>query len=365
MEDATPVRDWLTASTGEATDNGRYLVLAYAFPPGEPNSVTLITTSRRYFGDVAALFAEEYPLHRLSLGRALDPTQADKLTTLHRGVRAVRYKLPAFDSQDANARKLVGDLLAEISPSHWYARGFLLFDICDFSSQPTADQVSLRLLLDASIRAARTNLVKNWRFSPEEAEFNQIPTGDGFYVWHRRASRHFDSITLALGALTLADLKRPRWRGLDLKVRAALAVDEVYTLPYRALSPSTPLLGVFQDAIGRAPNAAARLCGAAAPNQFLISDFSHVHLGDTDELRSAEQLVKAAVMLFPGNTEGFKLHLEPSDRLKVIDKHGDAYYCFNICGEAFFYTGPTRRTTKIGVVEDTVSLLSKKRFVDY
>ena len=60
---------WLRARVGEATDNGRFLVVGYCYAPNNERGITLLVTARRFFGEVGRLFGEEYPDQHLSLGR--------------------------------------------------------------------------------------------------------------------------------------------------------------------------------------------------------------------------------------------------------------------------------------------------------
>ena len=348
---------WLMTHVEKATDDGNFLIAGYAYPPNDATGLALMVTSRRFFGEIGRLFSEEYPAQVLSLGRPLDPNQLDRLVSLHRGLRihSLQWKEPLSDKKMA-----IGAILADMSPAHWYARGFFLLDICEFSLRSAADQMSLRLLLDAAIRKARVSLLHNWKQAHDEAEFNLIPTGDGFYIWHKRPSRHADSIVLALGALTLGELQRQRWKGNDLQVRAAMTIGEVYTFPCRPVGAAAREPVLYHDAIGPALNVAARLCSGAAPGQLLLADFSSTRLGDKDQIRTAADLVLSATTLI--GADDFALQIKPDHRFKVVDKHGEPHYCFNVSGKVFFYTGPTRRSTTVGVVPDATPLLDPKSF---
>jgi hypothetical protein len=343
------VEQWLSDSLSTATRDGRYIVIAYYFPSTDPSSLSLLTASRRFFAEIGNIFEEEYPNQVLSLGRELDPTQAARLAALHRKIFDNTFRCVDFDSRDRYQRRVARQLISDASPSQWVARGFMLFDIVSFSTRTAREQVTLRLTLDSAIRHADRVLRARVLDVPS---FNLIPTGDGFYVWSTAAQRRGDATTLALGAFTLAALSQPDLNASAIRVRAAFAIGQVFTLPTPSLGVGPPVMSVFRDAIGPAPNIAARLATGAAPDQLLVAEFLSDRVSEWDvPVRSTADLLAAAETLV-GDPD-FQLRIDPPDLFKVIDKHGEAHRCYNVNGQSFYYVGSSKHLVSIGLATDS------------
>lgn len=357
--DVDTIERWLLQSAGDTTEGWRHLVVAYSFKPNDRCAIMLITAPRRYFSEVGAIFEEEYPGRLLCLDRPLDPSQAIKMTKLHREMKQAVFRCPAFDSTDGAQRRVVRDMLTAVFPTQWYARGFLLFDICRFSTRTPSEQVALRLTLDTAMRQAVITLAA--AAPTTDTDFGLIPTGDGYYVWHRRPARDADAATLVVGALTLAALAKPAWRGLGLHVRTSFVIGRAFTLPARELAPSRDARIVSTDALGPALNDAARLGSAAAIDQFLLGDFKNEHPVNPDEsIRNPEGLLQAANQLV--NNPNFNLRIEPNEKFKVIDKHGHSHQCWNVTGDSYFAMGDKIFPVNIGVAWDPTRELDPAEF---
>jgi hypothetical protein len=357
--DVDALEQWVSQSAANAA-HGRRIVLAYSFGADDPTRLVLLTSEPQYFAEIHNIYAEEYDT-RLSLGRYLRPEQAERFRSLHRSIDEYVFRFPAFNSQDRLQRQVVRDVLTDLFPSQWFARGFLLFDIVEFSLRSPAEQVSLRLVLNEAIRTAYATFRA---YCPSfDLTFNLIPTGDGFYVWHDRPGMTYDAATLVVGVLTVASVARPSLAGLDLRLRTALAVDRVYTVPTRRiddrLSPR-----VFRDAIGSALNVAARLCAAAAPGQILLSELSTVKADEDEAIRTSGDLVNASNELIdrPGQ---FSLAIDPAEVLKFADKHGEVHRCYNVNGLSFVQGTTTVSVRNVGLKRDTAAKLKADDFVSW
>jgi hypothetical protein len=354
------IRAWLLSCADEATSAAKFIVIAYSLPRETKTSIDLLCASRRSFAEIHNIFSEEYEGHRLSLGSALLPQQAARFSKMHRGIRVRSFKHPSFDSTNPDHRYLVRDILGSLFPSQWYARGFLLIDIVQFSLRSPAEQVALRTSLEESIRQA--SLALKHLCTSHDLSFNLIPTGDGFYAWHSRPGRDRDAATLALGIVALGFLSRERLESLGLRVRTAFAVERVYTLPQTPLDAPFDVSHRFQDAIGPALNIAARLCSAAAPGQVLIADLPNLPEKDPAEpIRSTKDLVAAANKLIHDPAK-FTVRLDPDNALKVTDKHGELHRCYNANATSFWYTGTVFKTVEIGMTRDATPELKASDF---
>lgn len=147
----------------------------------------------------------------------------------------------------------------------------------------------------------------------------------------------------------------------DMEVRAAFGIGEAYTLPYVGVweppSPDSRL----QDAVGPALNSLARLLVPAARSQLLVSDFRIEPEDVPSSFHDPASLLGSVSTLFTDPTAvGLKLDL--AQRLRVTDKHGDVYYCYNVAGHAFYYPGPDRRKQEIGLIPDGTEELEAGMF---
>ncbi len=353
------LNEWLTAVVRERTHEGRFIVIAHSFPRANSHAIVLITTSRRRFADISIRFRERYPKMRLNIGNYVDEELVNAFfapspdVTVH----------PAdqhddFNSGDQRQLTLVSQILGRLAPGYWDSRGFALIDICGFSQLSTPQQVSQRLVLDGALLHSRTNLQKNLknRDLATSLSFNRISTGDGYYFWHRRPGAIFDLLTFIMLVLTLARLRRYQARDSDIQVRAAFGEGEAYTLPYLALWDS-PIADTdyppFDDAVGPALNVLARLLGptGAAPSQLLVADFKIPPGPGPDSYEDPESLITVAPQLL-SNPALLKLELKPRTKLRVSDKHGDSYYCYNVVGHGFHWGTREPLIEQIGLVPE-------------
>jgi hypothetical protein len=295
------------------------------------------------------------------LGRYLPSTQVTRFLKLHRAIKAVTIRSPDFDSRVPTQRLVIRDVLTDLFPSQWYARGFFLFDICEFSRRMPAEQVTLRLALEVAIRRAVVTLKKE--NAGVDCNINLIPTGDGYYLWHRNAGRSFDAIVFAIGALALANARSDRLSAIELNIRTAFVIDRMFTIPLLEINQAFGVGSVFRDAVGPALNNAARLCAAAAPNQMLMGVFSEIEEVESGEtIRTPANLVAAANALI-SNPATFALTIDPDEAFRVVDKHSAVHRCVNVRGTCFYYVGTKRQKVDIGLRQDLSKRLDPEEFI--
>lgn len=352
---------WLAEATEELSSGGRWIVVAYSALPGEPTAVKVLLGATRFLGRILGDLRNAYPDLIFHLGRAVPDTLVDKVAAERSDCRLHSLSHPSLNWADVEHRKLVSQQLSRRSPRFWRSRGVGLLDISGFSTLPAPTQIGLRLLLDLAITQARTNLRKN--LPPDHVvSFHRVSSGDGYYLWNRIPGPYADAITFALLTLVMA-LVRGRERELpDLRLRAAYTVGEMYTFPYEGLWAESPVDGGLEDAIGPALNIAARLCTAAVPDQLLVSAFGVSADPDKGQYRDPLTLLTFVKGLFPNPKTPVDLALEPARELRVVDKHGDVYHCYNVHGRGFYFTGPTPREHEVGLAEDSAPLIDDYAF---
>lgn len=120
--------------------------------------------------------------------------------------------------------------------------------------------------------------------------------------------------------------------GFEMRVKASYVIGGAFMLydPTRRLDRL--LHEPASNAVGPATNGAARLLTACKPGQLLVGDFTRS--GQGGETLTPTGLVAQTNELFREENSGAgKLQIGPSEKLRVEDKHGEAWYCWNVYGD--------------------------------
>lgn len=291
-----------------------------------------------------------------NLGHSLEMWKLDQLAN---GNPHVFYKHPSVVIRGAvgsDAGKL-GRQIARSGTPFIREKGFALVDICEFSRKSSREQLSclysLTNMLDSSIRRCNT-------FLPElhmegNSKYGRNSTGDGFYFWHDGLGAGSDTITFMVLVCLMAQYKTFLAKGFPMKLRASYFIGSAFMFYDEAarIDPRRPA----SNAIGQATNGAARLIGESRPGQILVNDFNRI--GQNDEQMNVESLIEHCNQLF--RKEGSPpatLRKEPEQRLRVVDKHLDAWYCYNVLGGI----QSEGSTVEIGVAPEKSVLFEKSHF---
>lgn len=325
------IKDAINAST----DKGRFIVFAYAAAPGDAKSIRLGVTTRRSYANVVQWVEHSYPDIEFHFGARQSPSLLDTLARDIAGVEIKSISPTGFDGSTPGHWQCLGQTLSQLMPRRWTHRGFALFDISGFSEEPNEVQVSRRLMLDGALLWARNVVRDRFASLPENPilSFSRVSTGDGYYLWSTRPGALFDAATFAMMLLTAAYIRARERTAQEWEVRAAFTVGKAVTLPYFGTWAATGSEEVPEDAVGPALNSLARILARAKPSQILLGDFMVQNADYKTYFSDPHTLLAFFKSILPqllGTVAAC-----PNEKLRVIDKHGDGYHCFNIAGSAY------------------------------
>jgi hypothetical protein len=328
-----------------ATDNGMFPLVAYGLDrDNQPDHILLLTSSipdmvlawdllDRFLGPDYQ-FSGYVPWSRL-----------EAFARNHRFiVRPHPLKVPHFVATEKSDFELFTNIARDHSASRWHKKAFGLVDICGFSKATIEQQLAYRtsLALALSQSAGRVYKLYQKDYFPGRAAFHSTPTGDGFYFWHHWPGAANDEAVFMLLMYVMVQTEAMRRAGIsNMRLKGAFAIGEAYTFGVRDLS--NPSDALTQDAIGPALNGLTRLMTEASPGQILVGDFQRPGRNEGDPPLTPGKLIeKAARELLPTELgprdpvrpQHVNLRFEPTDRLRVADKHDYLHYCYNLVGEA-------------------------------
>lgn len=291
-----------------------------------------------------------------NLGHSLDMWKLDQLVGGNPHVFYKHQSIVIRGAVGSDAGKL-GRQIARSGTPFIREKGFALVDICEFSRKSSREQLSclysLTNMLDTSIRRCST-------FLPElhmegNSKYGRNSTGDGFYFWHDGLGAGSDTITFMVLVCLMAQYKTFLAKGFPMKLRASYFLGSTFMFYDEAarIDPRRPA----SNAIGQATNGAARLIGESRPGQILVNDFSRI--GQNNEQMNAESLIEHCNQLFrKEDSQPATLRKSPEEKLRVVDKHLDAWYCYNVLGGV----QSEGATVEIGVAPEESILFEKSHF---
>jgi hypothetical protein len=265
--------------------------------------------------------------HGYNLGKRIPPDRLAKIRDENPHVFSIHdEKIRGFSSVDFAK---MGATISRYGAPFIRQKAFALVDICGFSRREHAEQLttlySLTNMLDSSIRRSR----KFCDALKARGRFGRNSTGDGYYFWHDGLGGASDVATFMTLVCLMSQCEALRDSGFPIQLRCSFFIGSAF-LFYDAGARENSLAPA-SNAIGAATNGAARLISDARPGQFLINDFDR--LGQGDERMTPKSLVAQCNELFRIEDAGAgKLSLMPTEKIRVNDKHGDAWYCYNVCG---------------------------------
>ncbi len=344
------VREALVTFLRSKTSFGLYPLVAYDL---NGDDVTLLTTNIPDLPLAIRVLEEvtkrDYDLGSYTPGNTLEwiTSQNPHLFRRHPG------PIPGLSALD---KPEVGRLISCFGAPHYRQKAFLLVDICGFSQLNYAEQLSqlysLNNIFSQGVYRART-------FSTALGlpnRFARASTGDGFYSWHSAVGGNADVATFMLLLCLLERSEALRSEGFPMRLKASFMISSAFLLYETTDAHNTDPRAV--NAVGAATNGAARLLEAARPGQILIGDFARQ--GQGTEKMTPASLVRQANELF--RTEGLgvgSLQLAPERLLRYLDKHGDAWYSWNVVGRVPTYGGGTET---IGIQPDTAQDICEVNF---
>jgi hypothetical protein len=278
-------------------------------------------------------------------------------------VSVEHVKLMGFDKQNVEHLKSISRTLATYMPSHWKARGVALIDVTRFSAASAPRQMELKLLLDSAMFDARGSLKKLLYDCGCAApgRFTRLSTGDGYYFFADSIGPEAAAATFCLLALTFAHIAYLNYDLVDLRVRGAFSVGELFLIPYLELWERPPPEPAPYDGIGPVMNSLARIVGEARPGQLLLGEFSGLDNDFTKLFSDPASLLKYIRRVI-GTKEPVLEVTKPPMLLRVVDKHGDIYHCYNCAGNVCGWLGATSFVRRVGLVPDDSRRLGETAF---
>lgn len=297
-----------------------------------------------------------------NLGRRKWPNQIMRLHDENPHIFSIaEADIPGLSTHEAHH---VGRFISRFGAPFLKEKGFALVDICGFSRLHHSDQLSalysLTNLLDAATYRAKT-FCDSYRTG---SRFGRTSTGDGYYFWHEGLGNDSDAICLATLFCLMVRADQLRRSGFPLTLRASFFVGETF-LFYDAAARRNTFLPA-SNAIGPATNGAARLISASMPGQILINDFTRrgYGYGRDAEVVTTTSLLSQANEIFRRAERSPAAKVEPTagGRLRVVDKHTDVWYCYNLHGNVPASPGSTK-LAPIGLEEDKSTNITEKSFI--
>ncbi len=160
----------------------------------------------------------------------------------------------------------IDNLIRRYTVSHTAHRAVALFDIVGFSRGSPLNQLGQLTRLETAINLSATRFEK----AGQPIEIARSTTGDGFYVWNRRAGLVEDAKTFAAFLLTLAHLEATRAEGAPAPpVRAAFSIGAHFS--YHQVEGTAPR--GYEYIVGDVTITLARMMQVAHDGQILIGRF--------------------------------------------------------------------------------------------
>jgi len=133
--------------------------------------------------------------------------------------------------------------------------------------------------------------------------------------------------------MSVIEQRRTEPREQVLRARGAFTVGEVYRVDERRFEYTREPQGCYM--VGPATNYLARLIEAARPGQILVGDFRRRRSKEDNSLLGPQELLDEALEMLkvdlPSSLQaGTTWDFEPPTPLRVVDKHGHTYYCYNL-----------------------------------
>jgi hypothetical protein len=339
----------LSEFIAKATRYGLYPIVAYGLDFNSPDEIYIATSP---IPDLPISLDLVDRTAQIKLRRSHLPGSYIPINLLSTIVEKNRIMSPhgpkqirGLDTRNVEHRKVIARLIAFCTASRWANRAFVLVDIVGFSQATTAEQLALRMSLGQSINQvcyrmqslSQLNLLL-------EPNFNRLSTGDGFYFfnWSNKPESQVTSFVfmLLLMAQTEALFLRTK-----LRLRAAFAIGEAYTFPYRGpgLFPGMGVEATFiPDAIGPVLNDLQRVLTAACPGQILVRHFDQPGRAERMNERldietmltriRSEILPRELDVTDPIKSQDIILERIPTSPLRVIDKNKQVHHCYNVWG---------------------------------
>ena len=295
-----------------------------------------------------------------NLGKRMWPNKLQRLVQDHpRVFHLSEATISGFQAMpDTQLASTIGSIIQRFGAPFVKEKGFALVDICGFSRLGHAEQLSqlysLTNMLDSAVR-------RSWKFCQQlriRNRFGRTSTGDGFYFWHDGLGGNADTATFITLTCLMAQCEVMRRSGFPMQLRASFFIGSAFLFfdanARASASPAT-------NAIGAATNGAARLISASLPGQILVNDF--LRKGQGDERLSADGLLSQCNQLFREEGSGAaKLAIAPNGPLRVTDKHGDIWYCHNVCGTVPNNIGDKVHQITLGLYPEEAPSMDSVRF---
>jgi hypothetical protein len=224
----------------------------------------------------------------------------------------------------------VGKVVRMFGAPFYAQKAFGLVDIVGFSRMNHPDQLSHLYSLNNILNSSINRTYKFCQRLGVPKEFGWSSTGDGFYFWHDAIGGNADVAAFMLLVCMMTQSEAMRANGFSLRLRGVYVIDSAFMIytPRPVMSLDIPAT----TGVGAATNGAARLSAAAKPSQILLGDFTRA--GQPGETMDPRTLLAQCNELFREEKSGAAtLALNPDRKLRVTDKHGVHWYCFNVSGE--------------------------------
>lgn len=361
-----------------STTDGLFPVVAFGLSMDDPGWVGVLTCA---IGDLprSLEIVQKVMKKEVSPYRYIPRVSLQYIANKNAIMKLSYRYVDGFDSGEPRHRQLLSRIVAYCTAARFPNRAFMLVDIVGFSRLQPPEQLTYRMSLGRSISQCIQRMRRfgiDNRLNPQALRFNRSSTGDGFYVWSFSPDSDGHVATFLLMLFLMAHTREMyEARASSLQLRAGFAIGEAFTFPVSGpgVSPSFEFEGFTPDALGPVLNDLNRILASTAPGQIVVSPFDldgrEGRVGERLDIKT--MLIRIASEIMPAElapSDNVKNHdilleMKPDVPYRVVDKHREVHYCYNIVGRIPDRTKDgTARLQQIGLKPDNSPDLASSAF---
>jgi len=355
------------------TESALWVLVAYGWwkPSSSPEDVELgfMTCTIDNFPDVVAFLMRQTPKqYSFNFGASIPLRQMEALRKKFSAIQVRTLAVRGLDPHDKWHIVALRQICSKYAAARWLERGVALVDICGFTTTTSPRQLAQLLSLTRAAHSAYLRLKGASTAADYEAghelplDFCRSTTGDGYYIWNSVFGQHGDAAVLALllQIMSVIEQRRAEPREGTVRIRAAFTVGEIYQFEDQGIQRDGR--AISQYIVGPATNYLARVLTDARPGQLLLGDFGRRAAGDEGaEIGPQELLDEALDMLRFGLDSDLADRsgacFIPDHKLRIVDKHGQTHYCYNVGAHIPNRIGESRFVQPVGLTVDETPAL--------
>jgi hypothetical protein len=344
-------REHTITSLRQATADGLFPLVAYSL---EGDRLGLLTSNIRDLSQAISVL-KTVTKKEYNLGKYIFFDRIKKIA--EHNPHLFKLHVSTIEGMGEIEKSSLGRLISVFGAPYFKEKAFALVDICGFTQMTYSKQLASLYSIERLFFQSRYRSRIFCDHLSVGANFGRSSTGDGYYIWSNFLGGNAD---VSLFMLLLCLLERAENITLGEKpfeIKASFVIDSAFHLYETGENIQQYPQPV--NAVGAATNGAARLISKAKPRQLLVNKFDRP--GMAGETLTPGSLIRQANELF--RLEGYgaaDLKLEPEELLKVVDKHGDTWYCYNIYGK--IPTDDTECQSEIGLRLDSAKDITDLSF---